>query len=79
LVNRYNEKEEAEELKELLIEFAEYASTHGRHELAMKNFQRAYSLISKAHINIEKRLAERERMGETMGMLGVQKRYDPSE
>jgi len=35
LINKYNEDENAVELKDILIEYGEYSSTHGRKELAI--------------------------------------------
>ncbi len=46
---RFNEKDNPLELKDLLIEFAEYAVAHGRKELAIEKLQHAYFLLDIIH------------------------------
>lgn len=49
LMARFNEKDNPLELKDLLIEFAEYAVAHGRKELAIEKLQHAYFLLDIIH------------------------------
>lgn len=76
-------KSEGIDLKDALVEFADYAARHGRIELAIEVYQHAYSAINEAYdsdkgssLAIKKQ--EREAIAAKIGMVGVERKHNPS-